>query len=71
MKINIEINNNEHPLKQIEAIKKYIESNLVEGGFNETGKDTGHKVYHSKGVNHVMCNKTKKGNYSFKVWLAV
>ncbi len=67
MKLNIDILDNESTLKQLEAVREYIRTN----GFRETGKDTGHKVKHSMGINHVSCNKTKSGNYSFKVWLAI
>ena len=71
MKLNIEINDMEHPNNQMSAVTKFIENNLVELGFKETGRDSGTKVYHDKGVHHVMCNKTKTGNYTFKVWSAV
>jgi hypothetical protein len=67
MKITIEVIEGQSMVRQLEAVKEYIK----DYGYKETGKDSGHKVEHSMGVNHVMFNKTKTGNYSAKVWLAV
>lgn len=67
MKITIEVSN-ESSIKQIEAVQQYIIDN---NGFKVTGRVYGTKIKHSKGVNHVSCNKTKAGNYSFKVWPGV
>jgi hypothetical protein len=63
--------NNVNTVKQIEAVKEYINQNNDTVYIHETKKDSSAKIHHSLGVNHVSCKMTKAGNYSFKVWLAV
>lgn len=72
MRINIEILDNESVVKQLEAVKQYIIDNKKFNTHSDimlTDFDSGSKVFHNHGSNHVKCTKTKKGNYSFKVWL--
>lgn len=67
MKIYIDIIEGEPKEKQILAALSYLEKE----GEIETGRDSGIKISHPLGYNHVSLTKTKKGNLSFRVWRAV
>lgn len=64
--MKIIINSNGNIFQNIEAVQAYIHKE----GYTETKKDTGTKIRHDEGINHVSCKKTKTG-YSFNVWNAI
>ena len=66
MKVHIE-NKGVNILDALEAVKTYI----VDYKYEETWAHNGVKVSHTRGRNHVSCKRTKTGNYTFVVWLAV
>ncbi len=67
MKYYIDMVNCASHVNQLMAVKKYID----EYGHKETPKNTGCRVETKYGNFHVSCRKTKKGDYSFKIWLAI
>lgn len=73
MKITIETIDSLSTSLQIEAVKLYIELNInTENCINTTAKYSANKMQLSNGKRiHVLCSKTKAGNYNFKTWNGV